>query len=114
MVAISSGGLTLRRGLVVFQFAIAQVLIIGMLVVVEPDELFKNTSMGFTKDHILTVPIPGDSAGRARINYLRSELLRQPGITDVALPSPVRLTMATGAPILNSTIVPGTPHLKPT
>ena len=84
VVAISSGGLTLRRGLVVFQFAIAQVLIIGMLVVVSQMNFFKNTSMGFAKDHILTVPIPGDSAGRARINYLRSELLRQPGITDVS------------------------------
>ncbi len=82
--AKTSGGLTLRRGLVVFQFAIAQVLIIGMLVIVGQMNFFKKTSMGFTKDHILTVPIPGDSASRSRAEYLRGELERQPGISDVS------------------------------
>lgn len=82
--AKASGGLTLRRGLVIFQFAIAQVLIIGMLVVVGQMNFFKKSSMGFTKDHILTVPIPGDSVGRSRTEYLRGELERQPGISDVS------------------------------
>ncbi|WP_315815886.1 ABC transporter permease [Paraflavitalea speifideaquila] len=82
--AKTGGGLTLRRGLVVFQFAIAQVLIIGMLVVVSQMNFFKNASLGFTKDHILSVPIPADSAGRSKIQYLRSQLLQQPGITDVS------------------------------
>ncbi len=60
--AAKTGGLSLRRALVVFQFAIAQVLVIGMLVVVSQMNFFKNASLGFTKDHILSVPIPGDSA----------------------------------------------------
>lgn len=78
--ATTTGGLTLRRSLVVFQFAIAQVLIIGMLVVVSQMNYFKNASLGFTKDHILNVPIPADSAGRAKIDYLRAQLLQQPGV----------------------------------
>jgi putative ABC transport system permease protein len=82
--AKTSGGLTLRRSLVVLQFSIAQVLIIGMLVVVSQMNHFKNASLGFTKDHILNVPIPPDSAGRAKIDYLRTQLLQQPGIEQVS------------------------------
>ncbi|AXY74884.1 ABC transporter permease [Paraflavitalea soli] len=82
--AAKTGSLSLRRALVVFQFAIAQVLVIGMLVVVSQMNFFKNASLGFTKDHILSVPIPGDSAGRAKIDYLRAQLLQQPGISDVS------------------------------
>lgn len=80
----TAGGLSLRRTLVVFQFAIAQVLIIGMLVVVSQMNYFKNASLGFTKDHMLNVPIPEDSAGRARIDYLRTQLLQQPGIEQLS------------------------------
>lgn len=80
----TAGGLSLRRSLVVLQFAIAQVLIIGMLVVVGQMNYFKNASLGFTKDNILNVPIPGDSAGRAKIDYLRTQLLQQPGIANVS------------------------------
>lgn len=80
----TAGGLSLRRSLVVLQFAIAQVLIIGMLVVVGQMNYFKNASLGFTKEHILNVPIPGDSAARAKIDYLRTQLLQQPGIENVS------------------------------
>jgi putative ABC transport system permease protein len=83
-IAAKTGGLSLRRALVVFQFAIAQVLVIGMLVVVSQMNFFKNASLGFTKDHILSVPIPGDSAARSKIDYLRAQLLQQPGISDVS------------------------------
>lgn len=80
----TAGGLSLRRTLVVFQFAIAQILIIGMLVVVGQMNYFKNASLGFTKDHMLNVPIPDDSAGRSKIDYLRSQLLQQPGIKQLS------------------------------
>ncbi|MBO9564063.1 MAG: ABC transporter permease [Niastella sp.] len=80
----TAGGLSLRRTLVVFQFAIAQVLIIGMLVVVGQMNYFKNASLGFNKDYMLNVPIPGDSAGRAKIDFLRSQLLQQPGIEQLS------------------------------
>ena len=82
--ATTTGGLNLRRALVVFQFAIAQVLIIGMLVVVSQMNYFKNASLGFTKDHIVNVPIPTDSAGQAKIDYLRSQLLQQPGVENIS------------------------------
>jgi hypothetical protein len=77
-------GISLRRGLVVLQFVIAQVLIIGMLVVVSQMEFFKNTQYGFTKDAIMIVPIPGDSLSLQKIDVLKSRLLQQPGISNVS------------------------------
>lgn len=78
------GGISLRRGLVVIQFAIAHILIIGMLVVVKQMDYFRTASMGFDKANIITVRIPGDSTGRSHVDHIRNELLQNPGITDVS------------------------------
>ncbi|HEY0678531.1 MAG TPA: ABC transporter permease, partial [Chitinophagaceae bacterium] len=75
-----AGGISLRRGLVVLQFAIAQVLIIGMLIVVSQMDYFKKASLGFNKDAIITVPIPGDSISRSRMEAFRDQLQQHPGI----------------------------------
>jgi hypothetical protein len=53
-----AGGISLRRALVVLQFCIAQILIIGMLVVVTQMAYFKNTDLGFDKDAIVAVGVP--------------------------------------------------------
>jgi len=74
------GGISLRRGLVVLQFAIAQVLIIGMIIVVSQMDYFRNASLGFDKDAILNVRIPGDSISNTKIYGLRDQLLQNPNI----------------------------------
>ena len=84
MNAGSSGGISLRRGLVVLQFAIAQALIIGVLVVASQMHYFRHAEMGFDRDAILTLTIPGDSAVKSRLNVFRQELLRQRGISAVS------------------------------
>jgi putative ABC transport system permease protein len=78
------GGISLRRGLVVLQFVIAQVLIIGMLVVVSQMDYFKNASYGFTKEEVVLVPIPNDSLSLRKIDVLKNRLLQQPGISKVS------------------------------
>ncbi len=50
------GGVSLRRGLVVLQFAIAHILIIGMILVVSQMNFFRNASLGFTKAAIINGP----------------------------------------------------------
>jgi len=77
-------GVSLRQVLVVFQFCIAQVLVIGTLVVVYQMNYFHNKSLGFNKDAIITVPFPGDSISRTKLNTLRDELLQQPGVKDIS------------------------------
>jgi ABC-type antimicrobial peptide transport system permease subunit len=73
-------GVLFRRGLVVFQFVIAQVLIIGTLVVASQMDYFRNVDMGFRKDAVVYAGFPGDSVSRLKLGYLRDELLKVPGI----------------------------------
>jgi putative ABC transport system permease protein len=79
------GGVSLRRVLVVLQFAIAQILIIGTLVVASQMNYFIHADMGFSKDAIITAQFPHDSAGLASQDFLRNELLKTPGIEKVSL-----------------------------
>jgi len=74
----------LRRALVVFQFCIAQVLVIGTLVIISQMDYFKNRSLGYAKDAVINVPFPNDSVGHTRMNTMRDELLQQPGVKYVS------------------------------
>ena len=75
------GGLTLRRGLVVTQFAISQLLIIGTLVIAMQMRYSRQTDMGFTKDAIVMVAIPDQK----KANTLQSEFARLSGVENLAL-----------------------------
>jgi predicted permease len=79
-----AGGISIRRGLVVLQFAIAHVLIIGMLIVVKQMDYFKNASLGFDKAAIINVPVPADSINHVKIDHLRNQLLANSDIQNVS------------------------------
>jgi putative ABC transport system permease protein len=68
-------GISLRRGLVVFQFIIAQALIIGTLIIVQQMNYFMNRPLGFDKDAIVNVPYRPDSTGGKLTDYLKQQLL---------------------------------------
>ena len=80
----SGSGITLRRGLVVLQFVIAQTLIIGTLLVLRQLNYFTHQSMGFDKQAIVTVPFPGDSVSRSKIDYLRDRIMKVKGVNQVS------------------------------
>lgn len=80
----SKGGITLRRGLVVLQFVIAQALIIGTLLIVRQMNYFGNAAMGFNKEAIVNVPFLADSVGLSKLDYLRNRLLAVKGIQQVS------------------------------
>ncbi|MBC7922845.1 MAG: ABC transporter permease, partial [Ferruginibacter sp.] len=65
--AASGRGFTLRRALVVTQFAVCQVLIIGSLVVANQMRYIQRADLGFRKDNVVvvTVPNPQKSAREA-------------------------------------------------
>jgi len=84
LAAGSTKGISLRRGLVVVQFIVAQVLIIGTLVVVRQMNFFQNASMGYDKEAILRVPFPPDSLSRSKVDYLKAALLQRPEIKMVS------------------------------
>ena len=67
------GGLPVRRGLVVAQFAISQVLIIGMIVVASQLRFVQEKDLGFRKDAILTVQLPfADKQDVVKMSLFRS------------------------------------------
>jgi len=82
--ANKASGVSLRRSLVVFQFCIAQMLVIGTLVIIGQMNYFKNYSLGFAKDAVINVPMPDDSLSQTKLETLRNQLLQQRGITNVS------------------------------
>lgn len=68
-------GISLRRGLVVFQFIIAQALIIGTLVIIQQMNYFMDQPLGFDKEAIVNVPYRPDSTGGKLTDYLKQQLL---------------------------------------
>jgi len=80
-------GISLRRGLVVFQFVIAQALIIGTLIIVKQMNYFMNQPLGFDKDAIVNIPFRPDSTGGKLTDYLRQQLLSVNGVRAVSFSS---------------------------
>lgn len=78
-----AGGLNLRRGLIVLQFAISQVLITATIIATQQMDFFKKKDLGFTKDAVLTVGLPKNDPGR--FETLKSELERISEIEKVSL-----------------------------
>ncbi len=87
LVARSTKGFTLRKGLVVFQFVIAQALIIGTLIIVMQMDDFRNRPLGFEKESIANIPFPGDSAGISKLDFLKKQLEGINGIQRVSFSS---------------------------
>ncbi len=75
LTANTTKGIPLRRGLVVFQFIIAQALIIGTLIIVQQMNYFMNQPLGFDKDAIVNIPYRPDSTGDKQTDYLKQQLL---------------------------------------
>ena len=78
------GGVSLRRGLVVLQFAIAHILIIGMILVVSQMNFFRNASLGFDKASIINVPLINDSVNLTKLDFVRDRLKSNPDIQKVS------------------------------
>ncbi|TDW99714.1 ABC transporter permease [Dinghuibacter silviterrae] len=76
------GGLSLRRALVVFQFLVAQLLIIGTIVVLRQMHYFKSRPMGFDKDAVAVIRL---SQGDTKNAYFKNQVLGIPGVRSATL-----------------------------
>ncbi len=83
------GGVSIRRGLVVLQFAIAQILMIGTLIAVRQMNLVQETDLGFNKEAVYFMEVPSDSNESNRIESFKQELLRIPGVMAASMGSDV-------------------------
>ncbi len=87
-----SSGFNLRRGLVVLQFVISQLLIIGTVVLISQMNYIKNKDLGFRQDAIITLPIPEEEKpvegdGMSKMRTLRETLLTVAGVESTSLSS---------------------------
>jgi putative ABC transport system permease protein len=80
-------GISLRRALVVFQFIVAQALIIGTFIILQQMNFFMNQPLGFDKDAIVNVPFRPDSTGLKLTDYLRQQLMSINGVQAVSFSS---------------------------
>lgn len=76
----STKGILLRKGLVVTQFTISIVLIIGTIVVYNQLSFMRNQSLGFQKNQMLTIDFSGDSAIQSRQDIIKNELKKIPNV----------------------------------
>ncbi|GAB3269719.1 ABC transporter permease [Larkinella harenae] len=77
------GGFNTRRALIITQFAISQVLIMGMLVIMSQMRYAKQADLGFDKEAIVMIPMGSDSTG-VKKNTLKNEFARLNGVESVS------------------------------
>ncbi|WP_448633709.1 ABC transporter permease [Pedobacter panaciterrae] len=71
---------SLRSVLLIFQFTITLIFIIGTLVVLKQIDYFKNKSLGFNNNAILQVDVPTDSISKTRFDTFKQKLLQRSGV----------------------------------
>lgn len=81
--AMGSTASAARKYLVVFQFLVAQLLIIGTLVVSDQMEFFRSTSLGFTHSAIVNVELPITNNARREALLTRLQAIR--GVESVSM-----------------------------
>lgn len=76
------GGFNLRRVLIVSQFVLAQVLIIGLIVIAKQMHFAQKSDLGFNRDAILMIPL---GSWDEKIKTLQKEFLQVAGVEKVSV-----------------------------
>jgi len=85
----SIGGISIRRGLVITQFAISQVLITGTIIAISQMNYVHQADLGFNKEAILVLNSNVDSSVNVRQPAFKQRLLAIPGVRSVSFSSDV-------------------------
>jgi putative ABC transport system permease protein len=73
----------LRKGLVVLQFSFSFFLIIGALVVINQNDLLQNKDLGFSKDHVIIMPLTRNQLKNAEA--MKHEYANHPNVKSAGL-----------------------------
>ena len=77
------GALFIRNGLVIFQFTISTILIIGTLVVFKQLNFFRNANMGLNKENVLVIA-NSNRLGSSEESF-RQTISQMPGVSNVSI-----------------------------
>jgi hypothetical protein len=77
----------LRKGLVSFQFAVAIIALVGVVVVSEQVRLFFSDRLGYKKEYVLSARVPRDWSpqGVQRMENVRNIFAAMPGVKDATI-----------------------------
>jgi len=78
------GSVSLRRVLVVMQFAFSQILIIATIIAISQMNFIKKADLGFNKDAVLVLYMNADSVSRMRHDAFKNELLARRDVKQVS------------------------------
>jgi predicted permease len=81
MADVSTRGVNLRRSLIVTQFTITQVLVIGLIVVTYQMKFNMETDMGFRQNDVVMIP----AGSKEKMNTLKTEISKLPGVEQTSL-----------------------------
>jgi hypothetical protein len=71
-----------RRGLVVFQFMLSIMLIIGTLIVSEQVDYVQSVNLGYDRENLVYIPLEGDLTGKYKL--FKQEAMQLPGVGEVS------------------------------
>lgn len=92
----TSSALWFRKGLVVFQFVLSILLIIGTIVVTRQVDYIQSVNLGYDRENLIYIPLEGELSGKYQLFKERS--LAMPGIQSVSsiTQSPTSISNGTG------------------
>jgi len=109
-----SGNISFRKVLVVAQFTISIVLIITTIIVFQQLRYMQDTSLGYNKEHIITLPYY--NSVNPQYDAFRNDLLQSHGIKDVArssrIPTGRLLDMQGASAMVGNSLQPVTTDIK--
>jgi ABC-type antimicrobial peptide transport system permease subunit len=91
----TAGSQWIRKGLVVFQFALTVILISGMIITSRQINYIQNENLGFDPHNVLMFPFQGDSA--RTFSGLKERALQLPGVEYMTISSNVPMGFENGA-----------------
>ena len=77
----SRSALWFRKGLVVFQFVLSIILIIGTIIVSRQVDFIQNTNLGYDRENLVYIPLEGDLP--AKYELFKDQAMKMPGINAV-------------------------------
>lgn len=77
----SNNALWFRKGLVVFQFILSIVFIIGTIVVSKQVNYIQSFNLGYNRENLLYIPMEGDLTSKYTV--FKTQALKMPGVKDV-------------------------------
>lgn len=92
------GSINLRKGLVVFQFALSVLLLIGTVTVYNQLAYIRGKNLGLDRQNVLYFSLEGPM--QQQFDVFKQELMQRPGIADVTSSSenPLSVSQSTGDP----------------